>query len=199
EIRRNERGSNRTVIIAMTANALEGERETCIAAGMDDYLSKPVKIESLRQMLERWIVSTNDRLESSAENPNISSQNDKEAVIDLSVLESFREFQQPGETDLVTELINLFISDGKERLSILKQALAERDIKTIKREAHSLIGGAGNIGARQMARLSKELEQKADQITEAEPLIRELENEFKQAVNCLEVIIKDNKGRKESD
>jgi CheY-like chemotaxis protein len=195
EIRRNEGDSNRTVIIAMTANALEGEREACVAAGMDDYLSKPVKIESLRLMLERWAVSTNDQLEPPAENPNISAQNVKESVIDLSVLESFREFQQPGETDLVTELINLFINDGKGRLSILKKALAEKDIKAIKREAHSLTGGAGNIGARQMTLLSRELEQKADQITEAEPLIRQLENEFEQAVNCLEAIIKENSQR----
>jgi CheY-like chemotaxis protein/HPt (histidine-containing phosphotransfer) domain-containing protein len=188
EIRRFEGSSDHTLIIAMTANAFEGEREKCLAAGMDDYLSKPVKSEMLLQMLERWQVDAREHGEILPNNSNTFSQENMNEVVDLSALANFREFQQPGEKDLVNELIDLFIEDANKRLSILKKAVLELDVATIKRQAHNLKGGAGNIGAHQMAALSSDLEQKADNINEVEAVIFELESEFKKVVRFLDLM-----------
>ncbi len=185
EIRRRENGDKRTTIIAMTAHALEGERVKCLAAGMDDYLSKPVKIDTLRQMLERWSVSADEKKGGLPDEPRKLSAEDSQQFIDLSILEGFRTFQKPGQPDLVEKLINLFVEDTTVRFSILKHAAVDRNAVAIKSEAHNIKGAAGNIGARQMAVFCKELEQKASQNDEAKVLISHLQQEFNQVVEVL--------------
>ncbi len=186
EVRRREQGdSPRTVIVAMTANALEGDRRKCLAAGMDDYISKPVKIDALRQVLERWTVSAPGKKDASPEKPPDSPEKAASEIIDFSVLEGFRGFQPPGEPDLVDNLIDLFTEDTAGRLAILKQAAADADAAAINREAHNVKGAAGNIGAGRMAEICRELEQKASQENEAKALISRLESEFKQVVEVL--------------
>ncbi|MBA2340804.1 MAG: response regulator [Pyrinomonadaceae bacterium] len=187
EIRRREGASRHTVIIAMTAHALAGEREKCLAAGMDDYISKPVKTDALRRMLERWIApSIEEQHHAQPEAPSASSSTTERAVVDTSVLASFREVQQADEPDLVTELIDLFIDDANLRIELLSKALAENDVQAIKREAHSLKGGAGNIGARRMAALSEELEEKIEDSAQMKMLITHLESEFKGVIEVLQ-------------
>jgi HPt (histidine-containing phosphotransfer) domain-containing protein len=178
------------VIIAMTAHALEGEREKCLAAGMDDYISKPVKTETLSNMLKRWTKQETEKPQKTNMEEKMPQTDDsfdlgELEILNLSILESFREFQVPGAPDLVAELTDLFVEDTKKRLAALHEAVAKKDAKAVEQEAHTLKGSAGNIGARRITAIVGEMETKADDFERIKFLLGKFEAEFKQVAELI--------------
>ena len=172
--------ARRTTIIAMTAAALEGDREKCLAAGMDDYLSKPIKSDELRLKLEQWTKPTNISLGNKQNGSKVETPayTGELSVVDLSVLAGHREIQQPGQADFVTELIDLFLKDTVLHLKILHGAVSKNDDGELRRVAHLLKGGSANIGAARMTALYEQLETKKLVSGVAATLVSKIENEF---------------------
>ena len=181
QIRRRESGINtrRTPIIAMTANAMQGDREKALDAGMDDYVSKPVKREDLETVLERWI-SKSDRTTDAEPGEHSSGQEDESHALDRAVLADLRDLQEEGEPDLLKELMELFLVDVPLQLALLRKALDAGDVSSLERSAHTLRGSCSNMGARSMEALCAELEEtlRSGGLGAAPQLISRLEEEF---------------------
>jgi two-component system sensor histidine kinase/response regulator len=150
EIRRLEGSTERRLpVIALTANALREEREKCLAAGMDDFLTKPLRREELAAALGRWLPS---RLGAS------TASREPEEAIDLAILDSLRELEGPESPDLLERIVGLFLTDTLARLTELRAAATAADMARLAECAHALKGSAANVGAVCIARLSSELE-----------------------------------------
>jgi CheY-like chemotaxis protein len=162
EIRRREKKSEdrHTPVIAMTANAMEGDREKALEAGMDDYVSKPVKAEELDAVLEHWLLQDEEKVEpdtSAAEEVNGTTI--PKDSIDHSVLQGLRELQEEGEPDILKELIELFLEDVPLHFKALREAGERDDAQSVERTAHTLKGSCGNLGAVRMVAICAELEE----------------------------------------
>jgi two-component system, sensor histidine kinase and response regulator len=199
QIRRRERESKgrRTPIIAMTANAMQGDREKTLEAGMDDYVPKPVKREELEAVLQRWVYKSGDDGPTVLETDVDSNGGDADIdPLDRGVLADLRDLQEEGEPDLLKELTELFLADVPLQIAVLRKVVEAGDIPSVERIAHTLRGSCGNLGARTMEALCAELEETArsGDLRAAQELISSLEEEFGRARLALEEEVSRNYG-----
>ncbi|MCW9050558.1 MAG: response regulator [Deltaproteobacteria bacterium] len=185
------KGAERTPIIALTANALSGDREKCLAAGMDDYISKPFGQDRIAKILETWIpgnlqVQPQQTPESlkRATPPMEGSQNN---LIDPAALENIRSLQTDGADDILTRIIEIFIADTPGQLLKMRQAVKHKEASIIRNIAHSLKSSSANLGATSLSALLKDMEEKGRQnyLQGAEELINRIETEFNLALPLL--------------
>ena len=143
-IRAHETGRRRP-IIAMTAAVIEGERERCLEAGMDDYLTKPVDPARLADTLERWL----------APDPSYAGR------LDLERLEELRELDEPGDgTSYLDRAIGNFLASAEGHLATIGEAAASGDADQLRAVAHRLAGAALNLGATALGESARDVEER---------------------------------------
>ena len=181
EIRRREKTERHTTIVAMTANALEGEQQRCLAAGMDDYIAKPVRPETMKTIIERWTSDSNRREPSAARSA-------ERAPVDVAVISNLRTLQSRSSPNLLAELIDSFLRDSAERIAVMRVAAAKGDAPALTRTVHALKGGSGIVGANRMNALCDIIEElsRTGSVEGTPVLITALEEEFERVGRALQ-------------
>jgi CheY-like chemotaxis protein/HPt (histidine-containing phosphotransfer) domain-containing protein len=201
-IRATEGRQGHIPIVAITANVLEGDREQCLAAGMDDYLSKPFSLDELQAVLHRWLPEAREESGVPAasacrqEDAPASANDDRDRApleqrpnetLNPKTLDTIRALGGDGRPDILGRAVESYFSHSPSVLASLRNAVSQADVEGIRSAAHSLKSSSANLGAERTAALSKDLEvlARAGSTEGAEQLLESIVVEYESAREAL--------------
>jgi signal transduction histidine kinase/DNA-binding response OmpR family regulator/HPt (histidine-containing phosphotransfer) domain-containing protein len=192
-------GARRTPIVALTAHALDGDREMSLQAGMDDHLSKPFSLGQLSEVLAKYLPFQSAPPDA-AERSMHNGSKDKETLqpderagyrgvssIDRTVLDRIRAIEAQGSTGLLKTVIAYYVDESPRIILSLRQAVAENDPESMQELAHSFKSASANVGAMIIAELCREmeLEGRSGVVQRGPELLAQIEREFGIATKTL--------------
>jgi HPt (histidine-containing phosphotransfer) domain-containing protein len=175
-------------IAAVTANALQGDEQNCLDAGMNDFLPKPFKLAQLQALLARWLPHAGEPdsgksalASSGARDAALTPRSD---AIDLRALQTIRELDPAGGMDLVKTLLRIFIESAGESVSRVENAILARDGEQLAAAAHALKSSTANVGAKALSEFYRQLEQlgREGRLADARELLIQVRPEHQRAV-----------------
>ena len=173
-------------IIAVTAHAMSEERERVLKIGMNDYLTKPVRMGVLAETLERW---TRVRQEAVTRELVCAPENDNDTALDPNVLASLRGMVSPQRPDFMKNVAQRYIDEGRDSVQVLRSALSDAEL--LRAGAHKLKGASRLIGAMILGEQCEQLEELASlgDMAAAKSLFDDIEREFVRVCSELETAV----------
>ncbi len=176
--------NSRIVIVAMTAQAMQGDREKCIAAGMDDYLAKPIRPKDVRAIIENWSSELASSASAQPVLPPVAPTPDaEESPVEMDRLIDLG----GGSVESLRELVELYFNQTTGQLTQLETAIQADKAEEVRQVAHSCAGASATLGMKRLVPLLRELERqgKAGQLTNAQQLCADAQREFRRTQDFL--------------
>lgn len=186
KIRRQEWGRH-NIIIAMTAHSLKGDKERCLDAGMDDYISKPIAPQELFTLIEKWIKAMIEPSPTEPEIKNTSSEEPGSGTVEppLDMKSAMPRFG--NDAAFFNEMLNEFIKYVPEQIASLEESVKSLNADMIEKQSHSIKGAAANLSAVGIFSVAKEIEQRSREknISNLTPLLKDLKQEIERLGNYI--------------
>ena len=186
-------------IVALTAHAMQGDREVCLAAGMDDYLTKPFTLSQLEQVLARWVCNRRPvqvkvcgdvtKAPLQQEVPALQKGEPRQdtivepTTIDQAALAAIRALQRPGQPNIVTRVLAQYVDTSTEIVDRIRRAVLSKDAVELRAAAHRLKSSSAQLGATALASDCRELEMMGGrgELERADETLKKLERHYADA------------------